>query len=119
MSYSRDDYWQEAFEIAMEDAGAGDLLAQLTKEQREQIGGALAGTDENKGMAFPVPESPYRGENDSLKRKLKWQRELEHCTDCNGRGRLRYMAGPWAVDTECNRCRGDGKVHPRGEREPA
>lgn len=66
MTYTRDDYWQEAFA-----------------------------------------------------RRLKWQRELEHCAPCKGTGRLQYNAGPWGIDTGCDRCHGAGKIHPSGEREPA
>lgn len=119
MIYTRDDYWQESFECAMEEAGAGDLLRQLTKEQREEIGGALAGADENRSMAFPTPESPLRADNSRLERRLKWEREREGCPQCKGRGRL-ITYGPYhSADSECWKCRGDGKVHPRGEREPA
>lgn len=116
---ARDQYYQECFEIGMEDCGCGHLLAQMTKEQREWIGGAIAGGVENEGMAFHRPESPLIGENERLKRKLKWERELETCRTCSGTGRERYNAGPWAVNTVCSRCQGDGKSHPRGEREPA
>lgn len=119
MAYSRDDYYQECFEIAMDEAGCGALLAQMTREQRADIGGAIAGAVENQGMAFYVPENPLRGENDRLARKLKWERELEHCEPCKGSGRLQYNAGPWGVDTGCHHCHGAGKVHPRAERQPA
>ena len=119
MSYSRDDYWQEAFECAMSDEGLSHLLKQMTPEQRANIGGALCGAHENIGMAFHVPENPYQSENDRLLRKLKWQRELETCSDCNGKGRIIYMAGPWHCDMHCSNCSGTGKAHPAREVEPA
>ena len=118
MTYSRDDYYQECFETAMSDEGLDHLLRQMTAEQRASIGDAIAGAVENEGMAFYRPENPMIGENARLSQKLRWQRELEHCHPCNGSGRVQYNAGPWAVDTGCTACNGDGKVHPRGEREP-
>ena len=119
MTYSREDYYQECFEIAMDEAGCGHLLAQMTGAQKAEIGGAIAGGVENEGQAFYRPESPLIGENDRLTRKLRWERELAACQECGGSGRLEYSAGPWAVNTGCDVCRGTGKVHPCGEREPA
>jgi hypothetical protein len=119
MSYDRDDYWQEAFEIAMDDAGCGELLAQITKEQREFIGAALAGSRECESLAFHVPENPMIERNARLERALKWERELEHCRDCNGTGRIEYRAGPWWCNSGCDTCHGDGKVHPRREARPS
>ena len=115
----RDEYWQEAFEIAMDDAGCGSLLSQMTKEQREEIGGALCGAAECQGMAFPTPPNPLIAETARLERKLKWERELEICEPCRGAGRLRYNSGPWAVDEHCSPCSGSGKVHPCGEARPS
>lgn len=119
MANGRDDYWQEAFEIAMDEVGCNDLLAQMSKEQREEIGGALAGSAECVGMALPTPPNPLLAENKSLERKLVWERELEKCDTCNGRGRLIENFGPWQSSSECYKCHGAGRVHPRGEREPA
>lgn len=118
MAYSRDDYYQECFETAMGDEGLWHLVEQMTKEQRANIGGAIAGAVENVGLAFYCPENPLIAENRRLERKLKWQRELKHCHPCNGTGRLQYNSGPWGVDTGCHHCNGDGRVHPHGEREP-
>jgi hypothetical protein len=119
MAYDRDDYYQESFEIAMEECGCGHLLAQMTKEQRAEVGGAIAGSVECEGQAFYRPENPMIRENERLTGKLRWERDLIGCHECAGKGRLQYSAGPWAVDTGCHICHGAGKVHPRGEREPA
>jgi len=113
------DYWLETFEISMEEAGCGHLLAQMTPKQRDDVAGGIEGSHENYGMAFHQPANPMIAENERLSRKLRWQRELEPCRECTGNGRLRYNAGPWAVDTSCDKCQGAGKVHPRGDREPA
>lgn len=34
------------------------------------------------------------------------------CPKCDGSGRLQYNSGPWAMNTQCDTCHGDGKVHP-------
>lgn len=119
MSDAREAYWREAFEISMEEAGCGHLLKQMTEDQIKEVAWGIEGSHDNIGLAFHVPENPLRSENDRLSRKLKWERELNHCAPCNGSGRLQYNAGPWAVDTGCHHCSGAGKVHPRGERCPA
>ncbi|MET3710350.1 hypothetical protein ABIC65_001030 [Sphingomonas trueperi] len=119
MSYSRDDYYQECFEVAMSDEGLDHLLSQMTAEQRANIGGAIAGAVENEGTAFYTPENPMIERNRTLERKLKWERELITCKPCGGRGRLEYSAGAWAVNSHCDSCHGSGKVHPLGDREPA
>lgn len=118
MSYSRDDYYQECFETAMADEGLWHLVEQMTPEQRANIGGAIAGAVENVGMAFYQPENPMIERNRTLERKLKWERELVSCLPCNGSGRLKYNAGPWAVNSHCDHCHGNGKVHPHGDRCP-
>lgn len=119
MSYSRADYWQEAFENAMSDEGLWHLVEQMTPEQRASIGSALEGACETQSMAFYIPENPLRSENDRLQRKLRWERALVGCDECGGNGRISYNAGPWAVNTGCDKCHGAGKIHPGGEREPA
>lgn len=110
------DYWRECIDIAFDDAGIA-----ANDEQKQFVADAVAGGHENYGMAhgYDCIPNPLVSENQRLERRLKWQRELEHCEPCSGRGRLRYNAGPWLIDTVCTKCGGDGKVHPRGEREPA
>lgn len=119
MAYDRDDYYQECFEIAMDEAGCGHLLAQMSSEQKAEVGGAISGAVENVGLAFYTPENPMIERNKTLERQLAWERELWPCEPCKASGRLRYNAGPWAVDTECDKCNGDGKYHPRKEARPS
>lgn len=119
MSYSRDDYWREAFECAMDDADCGDLLAQISDEQRKLIAGTLSGAKECESMTFHVPENPMVERNQRLERALKWEQEREGCNDCGGRGRVEYQAGPWWCNTQCDTCHGEGKVHPYGKPRPA
>jgi hypothetical protein len=119
VSDARDEYWRECFMISMDEADCGHLLAQMTPEQIQNVAWGIQGGHENIGLAFYVPENPLKSENDTLSRKLRWERELEGCGECAGRGRLSYNTGPWAVNTGCHVCHGAGKVHPRGDREPA
>ncbi len=66
MAYDRDDYWREAFEISMDDAGCGELLKQMTAEQINNVAGGIQGAHENIGLAFYVPENPMIDRNRQL-----------------------------------------------------
>ena len=114
MADAHDEYWRECVAIALDEAGVT-----ATAEQIKEIAWAVRGGHENIDLAFYVPENPLKSENERLSRKLKWERDLVGCGECGGRGRLEYYTGPWAVNTKCHACHGGGKVHPRGEREPA
>lgn len=111
-------YWREAVEYAFEGVDLWHVIKDLPADKLDEIGASLATSAECESLAFHTPENPLKSENERLARKLKWQREMEHCDPCNGSGRLRYSAGPWLVDTGCAKCHGAGKVHPRGELEP-
>jgi len=67
---SKDEYWEEALEIALEDEGASNAL---TKEQISNIAGALAVSAENEGMAMghdTIP-NPMTADVNALKRELR------------------------------------------------
>lgn len=49
------DYYQEAFELAMENAGCWHLVERMTPEQRREVGDGIAGSVECEGMAFYSP----------------------------------------------------------------
>lgn len=108
------DYWRMCAEAALEEAGltATDAQVGLMAE-------VIAGGHETYGQYSGHIPNPLRTENEHLTRKLNWERERVGCGECGGRGRLEYNTGPWAVNTGCHVCHGEGKVHPRGEREPA
>jgi len=111
-----EEYWREAAMCALEEAGVD--IKVISSEQFDEVGRALRTSEECRSLAFHTPEHPAVGERDRLQRRLKWQQELEHCEPCKGTGRIRYNAGPWSIDTGCDRCRGAGKRHPRNELEP-
>lgn len=103
------EYWDEAL---------GDSLCQidrfeaLTSEERRKVAKHLAGWAESQSMAFYTPESPEPREIKHLEGELRKERSKIGCDECGGAGRLRYNAGPWAVNTECHKCQGEGKVLP-------
>lgn len=116
---ARADYWREAVMDTFEQVGLWDRVKDLPSDKLDEIGESMAIWDENQSLAFHMPENPLIDENDQLKRKLSWQRDLVGCDECKGRGRINIVAGPWVANTGCHVCHGAGKVHPRGEREPA
>lgn len=70
-------YYQESFEIAMDEAGCWHLVEQMTVEQRASIGESLAGSVENEGLAIYRPSSGDRIA--SIERE--WQQRLEEERD--------------------------------------
>lgn len=107
MSYDRSDYWREAVEIALSEAG---VVA--TPEQIKEIGWAIEGSVENFGQAFHTPESPYPAEIEKLKRELRTEENKVICRTCNGRGRI-ITQGPYhSSDSQCYKCQGDGRHSP-------
>lgn len=53
-------YWQEAFEVALDEMGLFHLVEAMTKEQRAEIGEALNGSHECYGMAHYSPPASDR-----------------------------------------------------------
>lgn len=104
MSYDRDDYWRECVEIALSEAGVA-----ATPDQIKEIAWSIQGGAENIGQAFYQPESPLIGENENLRRELRTERDKVLCRDCNGRGRI-ITQGPYhSFDSQCSKCRGEGR----------
>lgn len=110
---NRSEYWIECVSEALETAG---VVA--TQDQIKSIARDMEGGHECIGMAFgddvaSANLSAHREREDSaLKAELRREKEKRGCPTCGGRGRLQYSAGPWAVDTQCSKCHGDGKIHP-------
>lgn len=53
-------YWQEAVEVALDEMGLYHVIEAMTKEQRAELGEALAGSHECYGMAFYSPPASDR-----------------------------------------------------------
>lgn len=102
-------YWRECIAEAFEDAG---IIA--TAEQIDTVAGWVEGAHENYGMAHghdAIP-NPLALENDRLTRELKTERSKVLCAECKGRGRI-ITHGPYhSSDSECYRCRGEGRHAP-------
>lgn len=57
---SKAEYYEEAFMIAMEEAGCWHLVERMTKEQRAEVGAGIAGSVEHEGLAFYTPPASDR-----------------------------------------------------------
>lgn len=70
---SREDYWQESFEIALDSLNLFHLVEQMTPEQRAQVGESLASSAEHQSMAFYTP--PASDRLNAIERE--WQQKYE------------------------------------------
>ena len=102
------DYWEEAFCCALEEAG----IPLPEKERLALAVAVLKGAHENYGMTHghdAIP-NPLYAENDRLEKELKKEREKRVCEHCRGRGRVNAF-GPYHMsDSQCDKCRGEGKA---------
>lgn len=101
------DYWQECIAEAFEDAGIT-----ATKEQIETVVSWVEGAHENYGMATGsdcIP-NPLVLENESLKKELTKERDKVICEECNGKGRIITQGPCHSSNSECYKCRGEGRV---------
>lgn len=100
------DYWGECISEALEDAGLP-----ATPEQISTIASWVEGAHENFRTAFgydAIP-NPLTEENTKLKRELKREQDKIICAECKGEGRL-INHGPYhSSDSECWKCRGEGR----------
>lgn len=101
-------YWEEAFCIALEEAG----IPFPSKEQIERGYKSIECAYENYRIAhsYDCIPNPLIVENEELKKALKVELEKEHCRSCDGRGWITTQ-GPYHSSTSvCFNCKGDGKV---------
>ncbi len=107
MSSAQKDYWTECVEIAFCDAGIA-----ATPEQIEIVAGAVEGGHENYGMAFYQPPSGEHTESEvaRLKRELSEERRKVVCGECKGVGRVTEQGPYHSYNSECSKCRGEGRV---------
>ena len=101
------EYWEECLAQSFEEHGVT-----ATREQIAAVANDVEGARDCMNMAFHVPENPLAGELQRAKAALDHEQRLVFCTQCDGSGRDRYHAGPWAVDTQCSKCNGKGKRLP-------
>lgn len=108
-------YWADVLGDALCEVDKFDLF---TSEEMTKIGKYLASAADGQSQAFgwDVASSnrsaELREEEETLRKELRRERDKVTCRECNGHGRLSYDAGPWAVNTECSKCRGEGRHDP-------
>jgi hypothetical protein len=98
-------YWLECIEASFEENG---IVA--TKEQIASVAADVAGGHENYSMAYPVPESPHKGEVELLRKELERERRKVGCPTCGGRGRITTHGPYHSSNSSCYECRGAGKI---------
>jgi hypothetical protein len=103
---SEKNYWHECVAIACDEAG---VVA--TDDQIARIAADVQSSHENYGMAFYQPrDNPLSRELADTKRLLEIERGKTVCRNCNGTGRIQSYGGTFMSDSQCDRCRGEGKV---------
>lgn len=102
------DYWDECIAISF---GENGITA--TEDQIKAVAADVQGAHENYGQAFYRPsESPLKSEVEKLKRELRDEREKVWCKDCRGTGRI-IIPGPYhSGESQCSKCRGEGRHKP-------
>lgn len=103
------EYWKECISYALDDAGIT-----ATDEQIAIMATVVEGSHENYGMAFGhdcIP-NPLAAENTDLKKKLKEEQEKILCEVCSGKGRLISYGGSFQSESQCWKCRGEGRHLP-------
>lgn len=98
------DYWQEAVECALDEAGV-----KVTPEQLAQVVDGIKGSRENEHMAYAPVENPYPREIQRLEKELKRERGKVICRECNGHGRITIQGPYHSSNSQCSKCRGDGR----------
>lgn len=103
------DYWNECISEAFDEEG---IVA--TPEQIDNVARSVEVAHENYGMAFghdAIP-NPLLADNQRLERELKTERDKVLCRECNGHGRIIINGPVHSYDSECTRCRGEGRYLP-------
>lgn len=101
-------YWKEAFIAALE-----EIEATIPDDEKLELATkVLEGAHDSYGMVHGhdcIP-NPLESENDALRKELKKERSKEHCRECDGTGRIITYGGTMQCDTQCWKCRGEGKI---------
>ena len=107
------DYWREAVDCALDDAGVT-----ATELQREEIAGVMEVNHENYGMfsgddvASANLRAAHERENFDLKCELARERNKVHCKECQGAGRITTYGPCHSSNLQCWKCNGDGRHDP-------
>lgn len=106
-----DDYWFEAVESSLDEAGIT-----ATKEQTNAIARDMDVAHEQYDMAFgyDVASQNYQAEKDrqisELRREVQVERDKTPCKICKGRGEI-ISPGPYHCGiSQCWKCHGNGRA---------
>lgn len=111
----RADYFQEAIECSLADMGAEGAL---TPEQIQILAGDIEGAYSCMSMAFGDDVASanvtvmHEREKADLRRAVQREQDKVHCRQCNGKGRIVAYFGTFQSDSECSKCRGEGRHDP-------
>lgn len=106
---AQSNYW---FETLAESFVEHGITA--TDEQIALVANDVQGSHENYGLAFPTPSGPHplQRELDDTKKKLRKEQDKIVCRECWGEGRL-ISYGPYhSGNSQCWKCRGEGRHAP-------
>ena len=104
---TEEQYWEKCIAIAAEENNIP-----LTAEQITALAQSAQSGHENYGMAFYEPPAGeyLERENKRLREEPVKEQNKVVCPLCRGRGRL-ISQGPYhSSNSECWKCRGEGKV---------
>lgn len=107
MGYDKRDYWEECLASSF-----NEHAITATNEQIKAVAADIEICRDNIGLAFPTPENPLISEVKTLKLKLKNEHEKVICRECNGYGRIITRGGTFESNSECPKCRGEGRHKP-------
>lgn len=102
---SRVDYFRIGIAEAAEECGL-----EITEEQLNHLASAVAGGASEIGQVFPEPESAQELVVRKLKKELQKERDKIICPECRGQGSITEFFCGWRSTSQCDICRGEGKV---------
>jgi len=100
-------YWKICIEEALSES-----KITATQEQIDEVISWVEGAHENYDLQHGhecIP-NPLQLDNDSLRRELNIEKNKIHCETCNGRGRIIENMISHSSNTECWKCRGEGRL---------
>lgn len=113
MTRRTDQYWIEAVQCALDEAGLA-----ASEDQVSSIAETIEGAHETHGEAtgqhiFAANRAAdIDREKRDLKAEIRWERDKQACSTCGGKGRLITNFGIMSSSSDCHSCRGEGRVNP-------
>ena len=107
MSNVYTEYWKEAVLCALDTVGI-----KITDEQANAVARDMEIAHDQYSMAFYHPENPMIAELKETKKLLALERSKVFCKECEGKGRITTQGPYHCSDSQCYKCRGEGKHKP-------